>query len=56
MGVLGALTTWSALMLETLLYFRAGRQSSLLLYFATTMAGGLLLVWAGARLGDLLRG
>jgi CrcB protein len=55
-GVLGALTTWSALMLETLLYMRSGRGSTLVLYFGTTMAGGLLLVWAGARLGDLLRG
>jgi fluoride ion exporter CrcB/FEX len=34
--VLGALTTWSALMLETLLYLRSGRGSTLLLYFGTT--------------------
>ena len=54
-GVLGALTTWSALMLESLLYARSARMGSLLGYFATTMAGGLLLVWAGARLGELLR-
>ena len=55
-GVLGALTTWSALMLETLLYARSARLGSLFGYFATTLAGGLLLVWFGARLGDWLRG
>ena len=55
-GVLGALTTWSALMLESLLYLRSGRESALLAYFGTTLVGGLLLVWAGARLGDWLRG
>ncbi len=54
-GLLGALTTWSALMLESLLYARSARLGSLLGYFATTMAGGLLLVWAGARLGEWLR-
>jgi CrcB protein len=55
-GILGALTTWSALMLETLLYARSARLGSLFGYFATTLAGGLLLVWVGARLGDWLRG
>jgi CrcB protein len=55
-GLLGALTTWSALMLETLLYARSGREGTLLAYFGTTLAGGLLLVWLGARLGELLRG
>ena len=55
-GVMGGLTTWSALMLESLLYLRSGRSSTLLLYFLTTLLGGLFLVWAGARLGELLRG
>ena len=55
-GVMGGLTTWSALMLESMLYLRSGRGSTLLLYFATTLVGGLLLVWAGARLGESLRG
>jgi len=55
-GVMGGLTTWSALMLESLLYLRSGRSSTLLLYFLTTLVAGLLLVWAGARLGELLRG
>jgi CrcB protein len=55
-GVMGGLTTWSALMLESLLFLRSGRESTLLAYFGTTLIGGLLLVWAGARLGELLRG
>ena len=55
-GVMGGLTTWSALMLESMLFLRSGRESTLLAYFATTLAGGLLLVWLGARLGELLRG
>jgi CrcB protein len=55
-GILGALTTWSALMLESLLYARSARVGALFGYFGTTLFGGLLLVWAGARLGDFLRG
>jgi CrcB protein len=55
-GVMGGLTTWSALMLESMLYLRSGRSSTLLLYFATPLVGGLLLVWLGARLGERLRG
>ena len=55
-GVLGGLTTWSALMLESMLYLRSGRSGTLVLYFATTLIGGLLLVWAGMRLGEWLRG
>jgi CrcB protein len=55
-GVMGGLTTWSALLLESLLFLRSGRESTLLAYFGTTLVGGLLLVWAGARLGELLRG
>jgi len=54
-GVMGGLTTWSALMLESMLFLRSGRSSTLLLYFGTTLVGGLLLVWLGARLGELLR-
>ena len=55
-GVMGGLTTWSALMLESMLYLRSGRASTLLPYFLTTLVCGLLLVWAGARLGEILRG
>ena len=55
-GILGALTTYSALMLETLIYARTGRSAALVAYLALTLAAGFFLVWAGARLGELLRG
>lgn len=54
-GILGALTTYSALMLEALLLTRTGRSGALLGYLALTLAGGFFLVWAGARLAELLR-
>ena len=54
-GVLGALTTYSALMLECLLYSRTGKAALLFGYLGLTLVGGVALVWLGARLGDLLR-
>jgi CrcB protein len=54
-GLLGGLTTFSALMLETLLLLREGRGSALAAYLALTLVGGWLAVWLGARLGDWLR-
>lgn len=54
-GVLGALTTYSALMLECLLMARSQRQDLLLGYLGGTLAAGLVLVWAGARLAATLR-
>jgi CrcB protein len=54
-GVLGALTTYSALMLECLLYTRSNRTGLMLGYLAGTLLAGLFLVWAGARAGTLLR-
>lgn len=48
-GVLGALTTYSALMVECLLFARSDRQGSALGYLALTLVAGLLLVWMGAR-------
>jgi len=55
-GVLGAMTTFSALMLESLLYARGGRGGAVFGYLALTLAGGLALVWLGARAGEWLRG
>ena len=55
-GLLGALTTYSALMLEALLYSRSNRSGLFLAYLGLTLVAGLVLVWAGARLGELLRG
>ena len=54
-GVLGALTTYSALMLECLLYARTAKPGVMLGYLAITLVGGLALVWAGARLAGWLR-
>jgi CrcB protein len=54
-GVLGALTTFSALMLESLLYARGGRLAAYSGYLALSLAAGFLLVWLGARLGGVLR-
>jgi len=53
-GVLGALTTYSALMVECLLYLRGGRPPMMLAYLALTLAAGLVLVWAGARFASPL--
>ncbi len=55
-GVLGALTTYSALMLESLLYLRNQQSTRMLVYLAITLIGGLLMVWVGARIGIWLRG
>ena len=54
-GVLGALTTYSALMLECLLYSRSARSGLLAGYLAITLVGGLALVWTGARLAEWIR-
>ncbi|GAB2503095.1 fluoride efflux transporter CrcB [Arenimonas alkanexedens] len=54
-GVLGGLTTYSALMLECLLYARSARPAALLAYLGLTLVAGLALVWAGARLAETIR-
>lgn len=54
-GVLGGLTTYSALMLECLLFARSNRNDQLLLYLAITLVGGLALVWLGARTAAWVR-
>jgi CrcB protein len=54
-GVLGGLTTFSALMIECLLYARTGRGGMLAAYVGLTLAGGFALVWLGARLAEGLR-
>ena len=54
-GVLGALTTYSTLMLEMLLFARSGRIGTAAVYLGITLFAGLLLVWAGARFGAALR-
>jgi CrcB protein len=54
-GVLGALTTYSALMLECLLLARSDRSGAMLGYLGITLAGGLVLVWLGAQVAHVLR-
>jgi len=54
-GLLGGMTTYSALMLESLVFARAVKPGLLALYLGITLAGGLTLVWAGARLATFLR-
>lgn len=54
-GVLGGLTTYSALMLECLLYAKSERSGLMLGYLAASLIAGLGLVWAGARLAASLK-
>lgn len=54
-GLLGGLTTFSALMMETLVFARAGRGALVPLYLGVTLMGGMLLVWLGARLAEATR-
>lgn len=48
-GLIGGLTTFSALMAECLLLARADRSALLLGYLMLSMVLGLMLVWLGAR-------
>ncbi|NOT89807.1 MAG: fluoride efflux transporter CrcB [Lysobacter sp.] len=54
-GVLGALTTYSALMLECLLYAKSQRSGLMFGYLAITLVAGLALVWLGARVASGLK-
>jgi fluoride exporter len=54
-GVLGALTTWSALMIELQLLQRTGGLSNALLYLSVSLVGSLLLLFAGMRFAGALR-
>jgi len=54
-GLLGGLTTYSALMLECLLFARSQRSGVLVGYLAVTLIAGLLLVWLGARTAAWIR-
>lgn len=55
-GILGALTTYSALMLECLLYVKSQRVAWMLGYLAFTLFAGFALVWLGARTAHSLKG
>ena len=55
-GVLGALTTYSALMLECLVHFRAEKHGQALMYLLISLVAGLFLVWLGARSAEMISG
>lgn len=55
-GVLGAFTTYSALMLELVLLGRTAGAKHAALYLGVSLVAGLALVWAGASLAHALRG
>lgn len=54
-GVLGALTTYSALMLECLLFAKSQRSGTMFGYLALTLVAGFALVWLGAKTAGVLR-
>ena len=54
-GFLGGLTTYSALMLECLLFQRSQRIDQAAIYLGVTLVAGLALVWLGARTATWLR-
>ena len=55
-GVLGALTTWSALMVELSLLQRGGGPHLGGIYLSVSLVGGLGLLWMGMRVAELMRG
>ena len=55
-GLLGGLTTYSAMMIEWLLYSRSSRTELALFYLLLTLVLGLVLVWGGARMAHAWRG
>lgn len=54
-GLLGGLTTFSSLVLETLVFARTERMGMVPLYLVISLGGGLLLVWLGARMAEAAR-
>lgn len=54
-GIVGGLTTFSSLMLESLVFTRTDRSLMVPLYLGVSLVGGMLLVWAGARAAEALR-
>lgn len=55
-GLIGGLTTYSALMLDCLLLAKSQRGGAALAYLAVTLIAGFALIWLGARLAAGLRG
>jgi CrcB protein len=55
-GVLGGLTTYSALMVELYLLQRGAGPHWGGVYLGASLVGGMALLWLGVRLADLVRG
>jgi len=54
-GVIGALTTFSALMVESLAFARSDRSGQIIVYLGLSMALGLAMVWLGSRVASGFR-
>lgn len=54
-GILGGLTTFSALMVECLLYAKSDRNGLMLAYIAISLSAGLLLIWLGSKTAGAIR-
>ena len=54
-GIMGGLTTFSALMVECLLYAKSDRNGLMLGYIAVSLTAGLLLVWLGSKTAGAIR-
>lgn len=48
-GIMGGLTTFSALMVECLMFAKTDRNELMLLYLGTSLIAGLLAIWMGSR-------
>ena len=54
-GVIGALTTFSALMVESLAFARSDRSAQIIVYLGLSMVFGLAMVWLGSRVASGFR-
>ena len=54
-GIMGGLTTFSALMVECLLYAKSDRNGLMLAYIAISLIAGLLLIWLGSKTAGAIR-
>jgi fluoride exporter len=53
-GIMGGLTTFSALMVECLLYAKSDRNGLMLAYVAVSLTTGLLLIWLGSKVAGAM--
>lgn len=54
-GIMGGLTTFSALMVECLLYAKSDRNGLMLAYIAVSLIAGLLLIVLGSKVAGAIR-